>query len=1209
MEPTFFTFPQFVANQVLKKDHLNDLFGYLDEQNRLTRTNLIGIGIVCGLDVIPDNAGGKITVTRGCGVTSEGYLIALPQAELTRRQVYKVPERLLYPPLYDAGEKKNKYDLWELLPSGDGTALTEQFWRDKVVLVFVELREENLKNCSPYSCDDRGSVVEITYRYLLIRQTDADQLKKELLAVGGTQTAADLVKIQQARAQLPEIRLKRFDVPRKSPAIFTTAELIEAFRDLLPKTKVDALKEALTKTFDVFKPLLNGLSDTPLQQFATSFTYTSGKLSLTDPLQYPYYYDFLSDLLEAYNEIRVKGLEIISVCCPDKNLFPRHLMLGKASEDTTQTPSDYRDYFLYSPLFSRQKSLTEELRALFRRLIRMLETFAVPQPKSLADTNFVRITPSRLGPVPLSEKAIPFYFAPTTGSPALYETWNPERTRQAKAKNTLTYHADQYPAPVEDFVRQPLEYDLEPYNFFRVEGHVGLHWYYALFRILSLRNRNRLPFDVVALRTGRNFRTVFDWHTHQCYFQDLEAQFGTLKEELRCLLCKEIRYLYSLPFGTAESEVRTPSKVPFLLRCQPGFTYAPNTWGHLYENRNQIGGTIGIINRVVGAGSQVITDLLLLMQKIMEVGDALDAVDNLTSFNLDHYKPRHQDLIQFATERVAVLREILKQATEGNTSSQPWMLEDLIDHIDFIVHSCKLDALESLVKTYRERVEALQRQLLFGNYAQKNPGLNHKAGVPVGGTLVLVYAGSDQEESPPRQGNFRISGRVLDPNRNPLPGVNIVVKNTAQGSVSNASGHFTVSVTQLPATLVAALGGLPTSEVVVNDEQMLAEIVLGAEPSADPARVPDNIVLADFYLPYLCCSDCPPVYLNVQGGVPEEPEPVEDLVARPGQPQCDEDGRAFSVSIQISGGTPPYTANGQTVEGASHTEAVKSGSGGTVVITDSADQQVTVEIPAHECPQPEEPCDLPCEGRAERCRYPLWLPKPSPNNRLILREVEEAGLVIRDQENDKEFQVDFRELYQDVLQEASADDFDERMQKFTDILNEMIASELGDVDTFLVGYDAENRLLTIEHYVCHTFRLSIRIRGIMSDKEYRISARYTENDWLLRDELNQQEVAGKKFGCENLDKCRNTTEAVCKEELKPENTQVTLRVNPNGGITYNADSADNLEQVVWILENGQPLFSQTRSGQYMAHMPENSVWFLGVRDDCFLVRKTTATNG
>ena len=64
MDTTELTYPVFEANQVLTNAHLNDLFEYLDEQTRLTRANLIGIGIVCGLEVHVRGAGHGATCPR-----------------------------------------------------------------------------------------------------------------------------------------------------------------------------------------------------------------------------------------------------------------------------------------------------------------------------------------------------------------------------------------------------------------------------------------------------------------------------------------------------------------------------------------------------------------------------------------------------------------------------------------------------------------------------------------------------------------------------------------------------------------------------------------------------------------------------------------------------------------------------------------------------------------------------------------------------------------------------------------------------------------------------------------------------------------------------------------------------------------------------------------------------------------------------------------
>ena len=88
MLPSNITYPEFVADQLLTAEHLNQLFGYLDDQGRMTRTNLIGVGIVCGLQIITGENGSTITITEGCGVTSEGYLVSFPEITYDKAALY-----------------------------------------------------------------------------------------------------------------------------------------------------------------------------------------------------------------------------------------------------------------------------------------------------------------------------------------------------------------------------------------------------------------------------------------------------------------------------------------------------------------------------------------------------------------------------------------------------------------------------------------------------------------------------------------------------------------------------------------------------------------------------------------------------------------------------------------------------------------------------------------------------------------------------------------------------------------------------------------------------------------------------------------------------------------------------------------------------------------------------------------------------------------
>ena len=66
-------YPYFVANQVLKSKSLNDAFFHLDEQGRVTRTNLFGHGIIEGLTYTWKD--GVLTIDKGEAVTSNGWYI------------------------------------------------------------------------------------------------------------------------------------------------------------------------------------------------------------------------------------------------------------------------------------------------------------------------------------------------------------------------------------------------------------------------------------------------------------------------------------------------------------------------------------------------------------------------------------------------------------------------------------------------------------------------------------------------------------------------------------------------------------------------------------------------------------------------------------------------------------------------------------------------------------------------------------------------------------------------------------------------------------------------------------------------------------------------------------------------------------------------------------------------------------------------------
>ncbi|WP_333820717.1 TonB-dependent receptor [Ohtaekwangia sp.] len=92
-----------------------------------------------------------------------------------------------------------------------------------------------------------------------------------------------------------------------------------------------------------------------------------------------------------------------------------------------------------------------------------------------------------------------------------------------------------------------------------------------------------------------------------------------------------------------------------------------------------------------------------------------------------------------------------------------------------------------------------------------------------------------------------ISGKISDgETQEPLPGVNIAVKGTILGTVTDGNGNFSISVKQLPVTLVASFVGYRTEEIAVTSVdqpisvQLNPSALLGEEVVITASRVEES---------------------------------------------------------------------------------------------------------------------------------------------------------------------------------------------------------------------------------------------------------------------------------------------------------------------------------------------------------------------------------
>lgn len=81
--------------------------------------------------------------------------------------------------------------------------------------------------------------------------------------------------------------------------------------------------------------------------------------------------------------------------------------------------------------------------------------------------------------------------------------------------------------------------------------------------------------------------------------------------------------------------------------------------------------------------------------------------------------------------------------------------------------------------------------------------------------IVISDKNSDRENSNMQQSS-KISGRVTDSSGSPLPGVTVSVKNTTQGTITDAQGNYSLANVPADGTLVFSFVGMKTQEVPID---------------------------------------------------------------------------------------------------------------------------------------------------------------------------------------------------------------------------------------------------------------------------------------------------------------------------------------------------------------------------------------------------------
>ena len=92
-----------------------------------------------------------------------------------------------------------------------------------------------------------------------------------------------------------------------------------------------------------------------------------------------------------------------------------------------------------------------------------------------------------------------------------------------------------------------------------------------------------------------------------------------------------------------------------------------------------------------------------------------------------------------------------------------------------------------------------------------------------------------------------INGVVKDDQNNTLPGANIILKNSGQGTTSDVDGKFDIEVLSFPQTISISFVGFETKEVKIVDNTFL-DITLAVSISIKEVEITSKVKTTEFSL-------------------------------------------------------------------------------------------------------------------------------------------------------------------------------------------------------------------------------------------------------------------------------------------------------------------------------------------------------------------------
>jgi hypothetical protein len=663
-------YPVFEADQVLSQKHLNSAVSYLEEQDRLSRTALLGMGIVCGLEIShPSSVEYPNQIKIGCGtaVTSLGYEINWEEKVFNHFHSQELSANFLganyvkepfLEPILKHGLKyvpfKNATELLESTSTEPlKTVIPNGFFDDKVVVLLLETALIDEKNCVNTNCDDKGKRMEFTVRPLVISNSDMTKIPW-------------LLEGFDTKIILQKLIIPRYNVPFKN--LITGQQVLNGFKNQFDDGFLTLLSDSIKTIYTASKNVLKTTSDfTALNNCKPQLVQIVN--AHDDTVRVQYLCDWISDIVYAYNEIVNFQDQNPTFCCFDESQFPFHVVLGNVL-----TENNYRTPFVKTGNTDAEIAQRNQLNILFERLVLLLKSW------SITDT-VIKITPSVYGEVPLSKKSIPYYYSNFLD---INKKWNADKVAKGNANEILSYQSDKPNYSALPWVQKPLLYDLEPYNFLRIEGHIGKNYLEVLTELSSLKDTYNLPFKTIALNAVDYVGKDVDISKHVGDWGDLEVDYDLARTKV-----------YNI--------------------------------------------TEFVINWITSNKQQITTQTIMTDATIASLKSILNEVKTMLTKDLTDFLPNYKSFYE-VFKNLNVLFLFHRFCLLFGKTTLKIIEEDLIDHLDEINELFLEDPFTVIYDEALKRWNTSFKDLFLTTFLQKNKGMEHKAGVTVGGTFILVYA-------------------------------------------------------------------------------------------------------------------------------------------------------------------------------------------------------------------------------------------------------------------------------------------------------------------------------------------------------------------------------------------------------------------------------------------------------------------------------------